>query len=104
VGSAGHIMYSGASGARNVDTLFFMLGWNRYRFDKKRLRTLYAKLLFSHPVGSMGNVVHSGASGVQNIDALFLCSGGTSTDSIKIVLRHVTSNFCFCILRDMRIT
>jgi hypothetical protein len=26
--------------------LFFMLEWNRYGFDKKRIRTRYAKLLF----------------------------------------------------------
>jgi hypothetical protein len=78
--------------------------WDRYGFEKKRLRILYAKLVFSHPVGYTGNVVHYSASGVRNVDALFLCSGGTGTDSIKIVLGHVTLNFCFCILWDMRVT
>jgi hypothetical protein len=26
--------------------LFFLLDWDRYRFDKKRARTCYAKLVF----------------------------------------------------------
>jgi hypothetical protein len=102
--STGNVVHSTVSGARNVDVLFFMLGWDRYRFDKKRFRTLYAELLFSHPVGSMGNVVHSSASGARNIEVLFSYSGGTGMDSIKIMLGHVTSNFCFCILWDMRVT
>jgi hypothetical protein len=34
VGSAGHIMHSTASWEQNVDALFFMLGWDRYRYDK----------------------------------------------------------------------
>jgi hypothetical protein len=63
VGSAGHIVQSGKSGARNVDTLFFMPRWDWYGFDKKFIGTRYAELLFLHPVGSVGQVVHFGASG-----------------------------------------
>jgi hypothetical protein len=44
---------------------------DRYRFDKKGVRTRYAELLFLHPVGYAGHIVHSTASGVQNIDELF---------------------------------
>jgi hypothetical protein len=59
--SAGHIVHSIASGARNVDTLFFILGWDWYRFHKIRGGTHYADLVFLHLVGSAGRVVHSDA-------------------------------------------
>jgi hypothetical protein len=62
VGSAGHIVHSGASEEQNVDALFFMLGWDRCNFHRMRGGARYAKLLFLHPVGSADQVVHSGAS------------------------------------------
>jgi hypothetical protein len=61
-------------------------------------------LFFWHPVGSSGNVVHSGASKVRNVDTLLSCSGGTGTDSTKIVLGRVTLNFCFYIRWDLHVT
>jgi hypothetical protein len=66
---------SDASGPRNIDTLFFMLGRDRYGLDKKRAGTGYAELVFSHPVGYVGHVVHFGASGPQNINTQFLLLG-----------------------------
>jgi hypothetical protein len=63
VGSLGHVVHSDASGIRNVDAPFFILGWDRYGFDKKSARTRYAELAFLHLVGFAGHVVHFGASG-----------------------------------------
>jgi hypothetical protein len=55
-------VHSAAFRARNIDTLFFILGWDQYGFDKKRVETHYTDLVFLHPVGSTGLVVYSGAS------------------------------------------
>jgi hypothetical protein len=71
VGSAGYVVQCGASEARNIDSLFFLLGWYQYRFHQKHVRTRYAKLVFLDPVGSIGHVVHSGAFGALNVETLF---------------------------------
>jgi hypothetical protein len=52
-----------------------MLGWDRYRFNKKRVVTSKDELVFLHPVGSAGHVVHSDASEVRNINTQFFMLG-----------------------------
>jgi tetrahydromethanopterin S-methyltransferase subunit E len=52
LGSTIHIVYSSASGVRNVDALFFMLVWVCSCFDKNCTGTCYAEVVFLHPIGS----------------------------------------------------
>jgi hypothetical protein len=47
VGGAGHVVHSGASGARNIDALFFLLGWDRYDSKKRALGHNTPNLCFS---------------------------------------------------------
>jgi hypothetical protein len=62
LGFVGHVVHFSAFGARNINTVFFMLVWARCGFPKKFTETRYAKLVFLHPVGSAGHVVHSDVS------------------------------------------
>jgi hypothetical protein len=63
VGSSAHVVHSAASRTQKVNTQFFMLVWDQYRFQRKRVETRYTKLVFLYLVASMGHVVHSNASG-----------------------------------------
>jgi hypothetical protein len=101
VGSAGHVVHSVVSGARNVIALYFKLGWARCSFHKNCAGIRYAKLVFLHPAGLEGHVVHSGAFGARNIDALFSCSGRPDVVLIKLMPGHITPNLCFHIRWDL---
>jgi hypothetical protein len=83
MGSAGHIVHSCVSEVRNVNALFFKLGWARCGFYKKRIKTHYAELAFLHPVGSVGLILHFIVSRVRTSVHSFSCSSGPSAVSIK---------------------
>jgi hypothetical protein len=61
-GTYGSLSAFGVSWGRNVEALYFMLGWTRCGFYKKRAGTHYAELAFLHPVGSTSHMVHFSAS------------------------------------------
>jgi uncharacterized membrane protein YqjE len=63
LGSVGHVVHSLASGAQNIDALFFMLVWDQFRFNQKHDGTCYTELVFWHLVVSAGHVVHFGVFG-----------------------------------------
>jgi hypothetical protein len=79
----------------------FMLVWNRCGFDKKRVGTRYAKLLFLRLLGSAGHVVHSRASGVQNVYALVFMLGSVRCGFHKKCAEPRYARLCFCMQWDL---
>jgi hypothetical protein len=79
VGYAGHVVHSGASGARNVDALLCKLGRDWYGFQKKCDGPHYVELVFLHP-------------GRKTLTHYFSCLSGTDTESTKNASGHLTSN------------
>jgi hypothetical protein len=53
VGFAGHVVHSDASGPRNVNALFFIFVWDRYRFHKKCSGKKRRHIIFHAYVGQV---------------------------------------------------
>jgi hypothetical protein len=103
VGSAGDVVHSGASRARNVNTLFSMLGSVWCRSHKKCIGTHPTDLMFLNLVGAMDHVVHSSVSRHETSTHYLSCSGGHGTVYSKSASGHITLNLCFGIRWDMRV-
>jgi hypothetical protein len=80
VGSVCQVVLCSAFGARNVDALFFLLGWDRY--------------VFRIPV----------RLGRKSSTQYFSCSSGTSAVFIKSASGQVTLILCYYIQWDMQVT
>jgi hypothetical protein len=79
-------------------TLFFMLGWDQYGFQKKPVGTRYAEHVFLLLMRYVGLVVHLGHETSMHY---FTCSGGTGSDCTKSTSGHVMLHLCFCNLCDL---
>jgi hypothetical protein len=64
VGYACHVVHSGASEARNIDALFFLLGRDWSRFHKST-PSHYAKLVFLHLVAYVSRCAVRSVRGVK---------------------------------------
>jgi hypothetical protein len=84
------VVNSGASRPQNLEALFFILVWDRYRFDKKRVGIRYAELVFLHQGRSTCHVVHFGAYGAHNVDELFFMVGRARCGFHK---KHMGTNY-----------
>jgi hypothetical protein len=92
--STGHIVQSGASGAQNVDALFFMLGWDWCGFHKRVSGLVTSNLCFSIRWDMRVKYGIDVRLGRETSMHYFSCSGGTGTDSTKNKSGHLTPNLC----------
>jgi hypothetical protein len=78
--------------ARNVDALFFMLGWTRCGSNKKHTGRCYGELVFLYPVQPACHIVRSGH---ETSTHYFSCSGGLGADPTRSALGHIMMHLHF---------
>jgi hypothetical protein len=103
VGSMGHGVHSGASRARNIDSLFFILKWDWYGFHKKASGHVTLNLCFCTQSDLQVTLFILVRPKHKISTHYFSCLGGPGVVSIKSVLRHIMPNLCFFILWDLRV-
>jgi hypothetical protein len=93
----GNVVHSVASGAQNINALFFMLGWDWYGFHKNAPGHVTPNLCFCiwWDVYVMQCIPVRPSH--EMLTHNFSCSGGTGTDSTKSAPGHITMNLCFCV-------
>jgi hypothetical protein len=82
--STAHVVFLGASGAQNSDTLFFMLRWVQCRSHENSIRTCYAELVFLHSDQSTDHIYVRVRPGCEIPMHYFSCPGGPSADPKKM--------------------
>jgi hypothetical protein len=83
VGSVGHVVYCGVSGARIVDALFFLLGWADMNSIKSVSQHVTPQLFFCSRWDLRVILYIALRPGRETSTHYFSCLGETTTDSTK---------------------